>query len=403
MKYYSLIWITAFLLCFQTNRSLAQEFKTVGYFPTYRFSLLDQIKFDQLTHMTSAFANPDAEGVLRTDGISIHHVVQQAHANQIEVYIALAGGAARLSTWENWIKPPNRSDFISGIMAYVQLHNLDGVDVDLEWSVVNADYSGFVLELKDSLDTYGLGMTAALPGTYRYPEITDEALAAFDWVNLMVYDLTGPWDPSNPGPHSPYSFAERSISYWQSRGLEKDRMTLGMPFYAYDFTDLNNVRAYTYNQMVKWDNNNAQVDQLGEIYYNGLPTIARKTELALEQALAGVMVWELGQDYFGEFSLMNRIAETIAAYFATTPTQMVYTPPLTPPFPNPFTASLNVRGPWDGAVEVSLYSDLSRLLLTRRYTNPQDIRLELNAYPSGIYLLTLKTASAMQTFKVIKR
>ena len=61
------------------------------------------------------------------------------------------------------------------------------MDVDLEWSHVNSLYSPFVLELKDSLDAHNKLMTVALPGTYRYPEVSDEALNAFAWVNLMAY------------------------------------------------------------------------------------------------------------------------------------------------------------------------------------------------------------------------
>ncbi|MEM6380777.1 MAG: glycosyl hydrolase family 18 protein, partial [Bacteroidota bacterium] len=350
---------------------LGQDFKTVGYFPTYRFELLNEMEFDRLTHLNIAFANPNAEGKLITDGVNIIPVVQKAQEAGLEVYIALAGGAARLSQWENWIKTENRSAFISGIMDYVLIHNLQGVDVDLEWGTVNQDYSGFVLELKDSLDQYNLGMTAALPAIYRYPEVSDAALAAFDWVNIMAYDLTGPWRPNDVGPHSPYSFAEDALDYWQRQGLEKERMTLGVPFYAYDFTDQSNVRAYTFRYMVSLDPANAQLDQIGKIYFNGLPTIARKTRLALEET-SGIMIWEIGQDDLGEFSLLRAIDETISSALTTSVRSEMEALTIDI-FPNPVSDILHVRLDQIQDLELTLFSAASQALQTRRFQGERNL------------------------------
>jgi GH18 family chitinase len=47
----------------------------------------------------------------------------------------------------------------------------------------------------------------------------------------------------------------------------------------------------------------------GLIYYNGLPTIRKKTELAFANT-GGVMIWQLLQDSPGEHSLLSAIDET---------------------------------------------------------------------------------------------
>ena len=39
-----------------------------------------------------------------------------------------------------------------------------------------------------------------------------------------------------------------------------------------------------------------KVDKRDQVAFNGRQTIAKKTELALERGLAGVMIWEVGQD-----------------------------------------------------------------------------------------------------------
>jgi len=400
MKVRITIWIILISVLSQSNIALGQDFKTVGYLPTYRFSTIDNIELDKLTHLNIAFANPDANGHLRTEGTSITSVVQQAHEAGLDVYIALAGAASPLSVWENWITPNKRSSFIKGIMEYVKKHDLQGIDVDIEWGTVNDDYSGFVLELRDSLNYYDLGLTVALPGIYRYPEITDEALAAFDWVNLMVYDLTGPWDSSNPGPHSPYSFAENSINYWLDQGLEKNRMTLGVPFYGYDFTDLNNIRALLFSEIVEMNEANATVDQVGEIYFNGLPTITQKTQLALSE-LSGIMIWELGQDFFGEFSLLKKINETIEE-FTTTSTQQNENSILANPYPNPVIDHTIIKTNTTEKIKLLIFSQSLKMIESKDFRNQEYISVDMKNYHKGIYFLTLKANSFVKTFKLIK-
>ena len=58
--------------------------------------------------------------------------------------------------------------------------------------------------------------------------------------------------------------------------------------------------------MVASDVSNADRDNLGNKYYNGRPTIRTKVRLAAE-SLSGIMIWELGQDSFTEYSLLETI------------------------------------------------------------------------------------------------
>jgi len=401
MKEKLIFWIVFLISFFQSHHGIGQDFKTIGYLPTYRFNTINAIELEKITHLNISFANPDANGNLQTNGVSINSVVQQAHDAGVEVFIALAGAGAPLADWEDWITPNNRSSFISGIVDYVVQHDLQGVDVDLEWGTVNSDYSGFVLELKDSLNQHNLSMSAALPGTYRYPEITAEALASFDWVNLMAYDLTGPWQPNNPGPHSPYSFATNSIDYWVNQGLEKNRMTLGVPFYGYDFTDQSNVTAVTFAGIVNLDPANAQLDQVGEIYYNGLPTIEQKTTLALNE-LSGIMIWELGQDHFGEFSLLQKIDETINEFIISTifnaddsNNTVVY--------PNPVSdfASIKIDIPND--FKITLFSSALQILKTQQSYYQDEIQINMRNYPKGLYFISIENDGFVKTLKLIKK
>ncbi|MBN8676619.1 MAG: T9SS type A sorting domain-containing protein [Chitinophagales bacterium] len=328
-----------YLLCcflFCSTLAFSQTVKVVGYLPYYRFSWINDIEFERLTHVNIAFANPDANGNLSVESVSITNAVDKAHAAGCEVFISLAGGyltPQNEANWDNLALPANRPAFIQKIVQYVQDQDLDGVDLDLEWQYVKSWYSPFVLELKAALQAANIPLTVALPGNYRYPQISNAALAAFDWLNMMVYDLRGPWDPSNPGQHSPYDWAEDCIAYWKNQGMAAEKLTLGVPFYGYDF-GVSPVESFNYRGIVNQDPANAYLDNTGMKWWNGIPTIQAKTELALAE-VSGIMIWEIGQDAFGansQYSLLRAIDEVVDA--ATSGTNNLTIKPLRI-YPNP--------------------------------------------------------------------
>jgi len=375
------------------------DFKVIGYLPYYRFAYNSQIEYERLTHLNIAFANPDMEGDLDVGGQNIAPVVAAAKANGVKVFISLAGGALTeewSQAWEHHMLPENSPSFIHKVMEYLDFYQLEGVDFDLEWGDVNEKYSPFVLQLRDSLTAHGLELTAALPATHRYPDITDEALAAFDWINMMAYDLTGPWNPSNAGPHSPYSFALGAMFYWEGQGVSKANLTLGVPFYGYDFGS-NPVTAHRYATIVGWDPNNAQYDQVDDVYYNGIPTIIQKTELALDH-LSGIMIWELGQDDFSDLSLLRAIDETVNG---VTKVEIADLQNLSV-YPNPFVESITVNNNTDGALRYWL-SDLNgQVLRQERLLAQGEVQVNVSELPQGFYLLTAQNEQERRTYKLVK-
>lgn len=294
--------------------------RVVGYFPTWRFTIKDKIEFCKITHLNIAFANPDSNGnlILNIDsnGPSLEEVISTAKSqnNNIKTYISVAGGALSVDTsniWKNFLATKDqRTLLIDKIIQFVLSNNLDGVDVDLEWSHVTVGYSEFVLELREELSINGKGITAALPSETRYSLITDQALNAFDFINIMAYDYKGPWNPTDAGQHSSLNHAQSGLNFWKNTvGISGDKLTLGVPFYGYNFENSSNVKAFTYGSMVSLNNSNSEIDNVGKKYYNGRPTISKKVKLAA-QNLSGIMIWELGQDSLSEYSLLKTIHKT---------------------------------------------------------------------------------------------
>ena len=283
----------------------------VGYFPSYRFDLNNQINYCKITHLNLAFANPDSNGnLIMPDITSVVNRAKSENPN-IKICISIGGGALTTEQANNWSNlidnPQNTPTIVTKIVEYVLNNNLDGVDVDLEWQYVTSGYSNFVINLNTELDKYSKIITAALPGTTKYTNITNNALQVFDFIHIMAYDFKGPWKPTDSGQHSSYSHAEQSINFWKnSIGVSGKKLTLGVPFYGYDFTNSSNVSAFTFSSMVSLNTSYADIDNVGSKFYNGRPTIRSKVKLAGNK-VNGIMIWELGQDSFTEYSLLQAI------------------------------------------------------------------------------------------------
>ena len=120
----------------------------------------------------------------------------------------------------------------------------------------------------------------------------------------MAYDATGPWAPDRPGPHSSMAFARDNVRYWLDRGLPRAKTVLGVPFYGYGFAD-GKSDEWSYRRVLETYPEAAAADQAGStVYYNGVATIRAKARYAVDERLAGIMVWSLDSDAPGAGSLL---------------------------------------------------------------------------------------------------
>ncbi len=292
------------------------SFKVVGYLSGGNFKRVGELELNRLTYLNLAFANPDKDGNLVFDrGHDIAPVVKKGHEAGLKVYISLAGGGRPdTNIWKSVLLDQNRPVFVKNIVDYVEQNNLDGVDVDIEGNLlptIRESYNPFVIDLKKALHAKGKGITAALGATHIHESVSQEAIESYDFINVMVYDKTGIWQPDDVGPHSPYSFAEEAIVFWtQQRKIPADRIVLGVPFYGFDFTPP--ARYIDFSEIIEGKPSLAYQDSEGKRFYNGIPTIVKKTELA-KQKLAGVMIWEISCDTTGDLSLLRALDQTIKA------------------------------------------------------------------------------------------
>jgi chitinase len=292
----------------------AQEpFKVVGYYSLR--SALENAKeapFKRLTHVNLWFLNPDTLGNFTQDLSGLHPFLKKAHRKNVKVLFSIGGGSKH-PQYHKLLKDEYREQFIINLVDQVLKYGVDGIDVDLEGSDISENYEQFIIELASALRLHNKLITAAIAVYYK-DQLTDTALAQYDFVNIMSYDRTGPWRPENPGPHAAYEHAVEDLEYFSAvRKIPKEKMTLGVPFYGYGYGPELTSPAISmdYAAIVSTFPGSEAVDEWkradGKIlYYNGVPTIKRKTELAKQKA-GGIMIWQIRGDARGSKSLLKTI------------------------------------------------------------------------------------------------
>lgn len=394
-----------------------QSAKVIGYLPSYQFSKYNQIEFCKLTHLNLCFANPDSSGNIIFPSISTVRNKALTDNPNIKIFISLAGGAVssqQATDWSNLIDiAANRPAFIQKIVNFVLTNNLDGVDVDLEWSNVTSGYSPFLVELKQALTAQNKTLSAALPNNTLYSNLTSAGLAALDFINIMAYDATGPWAPNQPGQHSSSTFAQNGINFWKNTvGVPSNKLTLGVPFYGFDFVDSSTVNAKTFSQIVAMNTAYAQLDNVGNLYYNGIPTIQNKVSMAKNQ-VAGIMMWELGQDSYDQYSLLSTIHSRYTSLGVTTTglcgnEVTLHSDEFTSldfqAYPNPSTNFINVVSNLTCTLE--LYNSIGQKML-ESFVNEgvSENKINISNLTNGIYIAKFidQSGKSIKSMKIIKQ
>src|SRR5687768_11787733 len=152
---------------------------------------VNSINLSQITDLNLAFLNPEENGSFNIDP-AVKQVVDKAKAADVRVFMSIGGGSAP-AYLADLIKPAKRSAFVAGIVALAEQHGFSGVDVDLENDLVNADYPAFVAELRTALTARNKLMTAAF-ASWNAHKIPDVTMQSYDFINIMSYDKTGPWN-----------------------------------------------------------------------------------------------------------------------------------------------------------------------------------------------------------------
>lgn len=299
-------------------------FRVVGYYPSWQPDATDKIRYDIVTHVVYAFAIPTEEGGLMPldNPQTAETIIAEAHEADRKVLLAVGGWSYEDIPLEStFVEATNtaekRTALVQAIVEMCEEYGFDGIDMDWEHprldGTVEVQYEAFMLELAEALHGKGKLLTSAVisgvmsNGMIYYDAAahTDAVLEAVDWIHVMAYD------GGDGSAHSTYEFAQASAAYWvKYRNVPATKVVLGVPFYG-------RPSWATYETLLAADpeaaNNDTTVYNGTTVWYNGMETIKKKTEFAMEN-LGGIMIWELSQDTTDlEKSLLTAIGEVIAA------------------------------------------------------------------------------------------
>jgi chitinase len=319
ISFFSIIILSVLLIACNTKAVVTQpgainKLRILGYLPGDNNWVADMNTIDlaKITDLNLAFINPDASGNFPAND-ACRQVIEKAHSQNVRVFLSIGGGdpPAHLA---GLLETGKRAALITALVAVAETYNFDGIDVDLENSLINNNYAPFVSELSAALKPKKKLMTAAL-ASWNANTIGDATLKLYDFINIMSYDKTGPWDLSNPGPHSPFAMAQDDFNYFNTtRAIPAEKLFIGLPFYGYGFGN-GAPQSLTYKDIITTYPGSENADSLtvaggGKIYYNGIATIKQKVSFAISNKAGGVMIWQLLGDSKDSRSLLKVINDT---------------------------------------------------------------------------------------------
>lgn len=354
-----------------------------GYYPGYEQSAMpaSNIDFTTITHVIHFALVPNSDGSLNSGANNItlsgaSNLVALAHAKGRKALVCV-GGANSETGFQGATKASNLPTFIKNLTNFVATYGYDGLDLD--WEPLPASdanqYTNLVYGVRTALN--GLAQRKLLTvAAAAYPAFGDPAASEaimfaslqgqFDQINVMTYDLSGPYEGWVTWFNSPifdggYRFpstgglvpsVDGSVSTFVTNGVAPAKLGIGLPFYGYVWTGgpgvtaprqswpTNSVptvttpsyatimSAYYQSNNYHWDTN-AQAAYLGItntpasnddfISYDDPHTAQVKISYARNRGLGGIMIWELTEDYFASQPAGQRtpLVETVKQSLGT--------------------------------------------------------------------------------------
>ncbi|XP_011427552.3 chitinase-3-like protein 1 [Magallana gigas] len=221
------------------------------------------------THIAYAFGKLGSNNRVATveqNDVTLYSQVNALKSTNpnLKTLLAMGGWSATSGPYSNMASSAStRSVFINSLIAWLRQYNFDGVDMDWEFPAyalrggIPADYTNFALLIKEMRQAFNaeaqssgrsrLIISAAvshaktvIDAGYNVPQIA----MYIDFIFIMAYDMHGPWEgktglhsglyASNNDPDKKLNTAW-AANYWNSKGMPKSKIVVGIPTYGKSF------------------------------------------------------------------------------------------------------------------------------------------------------------------------
>jgi GH18 family chitinase len=280
------------------SAQLTDDFLVIGYLPEYR--QLNPAWGNCLTDLIYFSIQPMPDGGLDTSVLNVEtlQALQEMRSTYgTRIHISIGGwersdGFAPMAT-----RPRFRQKFVDNLTSFCLENGLDGVDFDWEFPENEQEiqaYAALLTEVKAAFMPYDLIVSVAPAPT---EQIDLASYAAADRIHIMSYD--------RGSKHATPEQAQQNIETFIAAGVSQERLILGIPFYGRSMTPP--YTSYSYAEIMALYHPKPILNEIENIYFNGIWTIRQKTCLAKTMGLGGVMIWELGQDSADDTSLLRAV------------------------------------------------------------------------------------------------
>ncbi len=347
------LWLALFCLATPARADLW----CTGYYPGWEQGTMpaSSVDFSAITHLIHFSVVPNSNGSLDSSVNVISpanstDIISRTHAAGKKILLCV-GGANSQAGFQGATSAKHRGAFITNLVHFMTTRNYDGIDIDwepLDPADANA-FTIFITSLRTALDTFTPRplLTAAIASPPTPVGVIASLSDAFDQLNLMTYNLAGPFlgwvtwfnAPIYDGGYKFPSTGRRvpsidsMMTSLSEAGVPPSKLGIGIAFFGWVWsggsgtptggasqprqgwttapttsqTNYNAIMSTFYqSNLYHWDEA-AQaaylsIDSAGSsndrfISYDDARACQSKVSYARNHHLGGLMIWELAQDH----------------------------------------------------------------------------------------------------------
>ena len=313
----------------------------MGYFPIWLANAgytYQNVDFSALTHIAHFSVIPNADGTISIPNwgpFPDTNLLNAAKAAGVKVILVIGTGDDS-SVTANFARlaasASTRQAFATNLNALLNQYGYAGAELDWEFPANTTDKANLTALVSTLRATLGSGKTLSLsaPATDWNGQWYDMATLNryLDWFSVMTYDLSGAGWSSQVDDnaalyagHSDELNASSSMSYYQSFGIPRSKILMGLPFFGQQFNaataiyqtnnapsagsspDYKDIAPLIGSGWTAYRGATSGVPYLlrngaaGVISFDDATSIAAKCSFVKNNNLGGVMIWHLGKDF----------------------------------------------------------------------------------------------------------